>query len=206
MLLAAVSAALWQPAQEEEQQSPKAVALLLVDFEQFFDTIRPERLYKKMRVASVPMELVSLLRELCATHYAKVRFKSETSSKIKVQVGVPQGSGWSPELASLYVDVGLADKLIEHSEGLVQIGGLDMKLLMYADDLVVANKTQTGVQQQFGKIENCAEEDGIRVSYKKTQLVVFRGLGAAEEAWVIQGRRGDIRENGDGCVKYLVFF
>ena len=41
------------------------------------------------------------------------------ASNIKVLVGVPQGSGWSPELATLYVDFGLAENLQTIRSGIV---------------------------------------------------------------------------------------
>ena len=90
-------------------------------------------------------------------------------------VGIPQGSSWSPELSTLYIDVeGVADRLHEVSEGIIELNGAPVHLLMYADDLANPNFREEGAQQQFSQTEAAAERDGLRISYKKTELIVFR--------------------------------
>ena len=49
---------------------------------------------------------------------------------------------------------------------------------MYADDLVTPNVLEAGLQEQFVVMEKAAEEDGLRISYKKSEVVVFRRGGA----------------------------
>ena len=69
---------------------------------------------------------------------------------------------------------------------------------MYADDLLTANSCERGLQQQFNQIEKTLEEDGLRISYKKTVVAVFRRTGDFANKWELNGRE-------ESAVKYLGF-
>ena len=94
-----------------------------MDFEQFFDTLRQERLFHKMQTAGIPDHIIMLWKELVQTHSVKVTSHTARGESIKVLVGVPQGSGWSPELATLYVDFGLAENLQTIRSGIIVLPG-----------------------------------------------------------------------------------
>ena len=169
ILLATLSAALWPRTGTESRNY--ACGLLLVDFEQFFDTLRQERLFHKMQTAGIPDHIIMLWKELVQTHSVKVTSHTTRGESIKVLVGVPQGSGWSPELATLYVDFGLAENLQTIRSGIVVLpGNIPVHLLMYADDLLTANTGNLGLQEQLDIIERTSEEDGLRISYPKIKL------------------------------------
>lgn len=140
ILLATISTAL-SPVMGVEPGNGEC-GLLLVDFEQFFDTLRQERLFHKMQTVGIPAHVIMLWKELAQTHSVKVVSNTARGESIKVLVGVPQGSGWSPELAALYVDVGLAQNLQNLRTGVVELpGGIHVHLLMFANDLFTANLT-----------------------------------------------------------------
>ena len=77
---------------------------------------------------------------------------------------------------------------------------------MYADDLLTANAGNLGLQEQFDIIERTSEEDGLRISYPKTELTVFRSQRPQENnQWVLHSNRGNIFETGRNWAKYLGF-
>lgn len=200
-----VSNVLWPLLQESSERRVPECGVLLVDSEQFFDSLRPERLFQKMLHAGIPNHLIGLWKELFRTHSVKVCFAGDVGKPIRVLVGVPQGSGWSPELATLYVDIGLAQTLAEICTGIIKLDGCPVHLLMYADDLLAANTCEAGLQEQFEKIEQISEVDGLRISYRKTAVAVFRRQGTSTGRWELHGHRGKIVESADACVKYLGF-
>ena len=186
-----------------------AIGLLLIDFEQFFDTLRLERLYKKMKLAGIPDAIISFWRALISKHFVRVVFGRERGARIPVFVGVPQGSSWSTELSALYVEIdGVAQRLFEVERGVVQlVRDVFVHLLMYADDLISPNTLEAGLQEQFEAVEAAAEENGLRISYNKSEVVVFRvGDAVGSGKWRISGRRGVLVESDDQWVKYLGFF
>ena len=78
--------------------------------------------------------------------------------------------------------------------------------LLTADDLLTANTGNLGLQEQFDIIERTSEEDGLRISYPKTELTVFRSQRPQENnKWVLHGNRGNIFETGRNWAKYLGF-
>ena len=124
------------------QQSSSECGVLLVDFEQIFDTLR-ECLFKKMLEVGIPNSKIGLWKELFRTLSVQICFTGTLRKPLKVLGAVPNLFGWSPELATLYVevevDVGFADGLREIQTGVVELNGGAVHLLMYADDLLVVN-------------------------------------------------------------------
>ena len=62
-----------------------ACGLLLVDFEQFFDTLRQERLFHKMQTAGIPGYIIMLWKELVQTHSVKVASHTARGESINVK-------------------------------------------------------------------------------------------------------------------------
>ena len=89
ILLATVAAAPWPLLNAEPGY--RECGLLLVDFEQFFDTLRQARLFHKMQVAGLPDNVIMLWKEANQTHSVKVVFSTTRGESIKILVGVPQG-------------------------------------------------------------------------------------------------------------------
>ena len=79
---------------------------------------------------------------------------------------------------------------------------------MYADDLANPNFREEGAQQQFSQTEAAAERDGLRISYKKTELIVLRRGPRQQTAnkWSLRGNRGEIHECNRDWAKYLGFY
>ena len=113
-----------------------------------------------MLQVGIPNSVIALWKELVRTHSVKVCFAGSLGKPIRVLVGIPQGSAWSPELATLYTDVGLADGLRTVQTGVVDIGGCPVHLLMYADDLLTVNTCLSGIQEQFDQLEKCLKKMG----------------------------------------------
>jgi len=130
ILLATIAATLWPLLDADPECHERG--LLLVDVEQF-STLRQERLFHKMQVAGLPDNGIMLWKELAQTHSVQVVSRTTRGESIKTLVGVPQGSGWSPELATLYVDIGLAQHLQEAQSGVIVLpGGTYVHLLSFA--------------------------------------------------------------------------
>ena len=161
-----------------------------------------------MQVAGLPDNVIMLWKELAQTHSVKVVSRTTRGESIKILVGVPQGPGWSPELATLYVDIGPAQHLQEVQSGvIVLLGGTYVHLLMYADDLLTANLSNVGLQEQFDTIEGTSEQDGLQISCPRTELTVCHSQPEGlVTKWTIHGRRGEIYESHCGWTKYLGFY
>ena len=89
--------------------------------------------------------------------------------------------------------LGLADTLKEIQTGVIELNGC-MVHLMYADDLLIANRFEHELQQQCTQLEQASETDGLRISYQKTILAVFRRGERGNNTWKTCGKRGQIED------------
>ena len=104
--------------------------------------------------------------------------------------------------------LGLRKTCKQYVPGIVVLpGDVPVHLLMYANDLLTANTGNKGLQEQFDIVERTSEADGLRISYPKTELTVFRLRQPQENnTWVLHGNRGDIFETGRSWAKYFGFY
>jgi hypothetical protein len=86
---------------------------------------------------------------------------------------VKQGCPLSPLLFGLYIDA-LKPRIaaLDDGDG-PNLAGMLVKLLLYADDLVLMSRTQRGLQKQFDELGKFYDKRDLTVNVKKTKVVVF---------------------------------
>jgi len=86
---------------------------------------------------------------------------------------VKQGCPLSPLLFGLYIDA-LESRIaaLAGDDG-PDLAGTAVKLLLYADDLVLTSKLLRGLQKQLDELNAFCKERDLTVNVKKTKIVVF---------------------------------
>ena len=87
-------------------------------------------------------------------------------------IGIKQGCPLSPTLFRLYID-----KLEEwinktHGEG-VQLAHFVVRLLLYADNLIILARTAKGLKEHLKALEIFFHEVGMQVNTSKTKIMIF---------------------------------
>ena len=97
-----------------------------------------------------------------------VRVNSATTKPFRVSVGLRQGCSLSPILFLIYMD-----KIVKKSEscGGVKIGECTVQRLLFADDLVLLDSTQNGLQQAFDRFSDACSVAGMKISSTKTETM-----------------------------------
>lgn len=107
----------------------------------------------------------------------KARVKTapgEVTDAFDVCSGVKQGCPLSPTIFGLFID---------HFEEVVarecpEVGALlhnkRVRLLMYADDIVLISEDEFGLQQLLKSLEGFCTDFKLQVNMNKTEVVVFR--------------------------------
>ena len=152
----------------------KKLHTCFVDFRKAFDTIPREKLWRVLEGIGVGGRFLACLQSMYSQDRACVSHPTEgLSSTFPCTIGVKQGCPLSPLLFGLYIDA-LEPRInaLTDDDG-PELAGTPVKLLLYADDLVLMSKSSRGLQKQLNELNNFCKERGLTVNVKKTKVVVF---------------------------------
>ena len=97
-----------------------------------------------------------------------VRVNSATTKSFRVSVGLRQACSLSPILFLICMD-----KIAKKSKscGGVKIGECTVQRLLFADDLVLLDSTQNGLQQALDRFSDACSVAGMKISTSKTETM-----------------------------------
>ena len=100
-----------------------------------------------------------------------VPVNSATTKPFKVSVGLRQGYSLSPILFLLYMD-----RIVKKSEscGRVKIGECTVQRPLFADDLVLLDSTQNGLQHALDRFSDGCSVAGMKISTKTETMCLSR--------------------------------
>jgi hypothetical protein len=143
-----------------------------VDFKKSFDTVRRDKLWHIMEELGVPMHLRAVVHRL----YEEVKFKIRMSLGIfesfRSDIEVKQGCPLSLTLFGLYIDKLEEWLKFQKGDGAL-LGEFVIRLLLYADDLILIAKASLGLQEHLIFLEHFCSTVGMQVNTIKMKVVVF---------------------------------
>ena len=91
-----------------------------------------------------------------------------TTKPFRVSVGLRQGCSLSPILFLIYMD-----RIVKRSEscGGVKIGECTVQRLLFADDLMLLDSTQNGLQQALDRFSSACSVARMKISTTKTETM-----------------------------------
>ena len=97
-----------------------------------------------------------------------VRVNSTTMKPFRVSVELWRGCSLSPLLFLIYMD-----RIVKNSEscGGVKIGECTVQRLLFADDLMLLDSTQNGLQQALDRFSDACSVAGMEISTTKTETM-----------------------------------
>ena len=113
-------------------------------------------------------QLLNAIKSLYMHSEVCVRVNSATTKPFRVSVGLRQGCSLSPILFLIYMD-----RIVKKSEscGGVKIGECTVQRLLFADDLVLLDPTQNGLQQALDGFSDACSVAGMKISSTKTETM-----------------------------------
>jgi len=126
-------------------------------------------MFYKLSIIGMSAKIITLLSLLYSQNTCQVWDGSKLSDPFPVNQGLRQGCPLSPTLFSLYVN-DLADSL----PGGVVIGNTTLKVLLYADDLVLLSESPEDLQHMINSLHTYCQNWGLKVNLSKSKIVVFR--------------------------------
>ena len=102
----------------------------------------------------------------------KIRTSAGISESFRSDIGVKQGCPLSPTLFGLYIDK-LEEWLNSQGGDGIHLGKFVIRLLLYADDLILIANSALGLQEHLHSLEHFCKRVGMQVNISKTKVVVF---------------------------------
>src|SRR3989441_5769996 len=129
-----------------------------------------------------------LLQDLYMRQEAVVRRVGGDSDPGVIGRGVRQGCPLSPLLFSIYSEVMMIEALEGMEEG-VLVGGQLVSDVRIADDQGMMAGTEMGLQRLTNKLNDTAENFGMKINIQKTKSTVVRWDGGGVVNITVDGKR-----------------
>lgn len=142
---------------------------LFLDLRKAFDSVNHGILLCKLYDYGIRGTALELMRSYLTDRYQFVSYNQATSSLLKIQTGVPQGSILGPVLFNPYVN------------DLPNISS-SPNIIMYADDtnLFFANSSLQCIQKEINDYLNLLSEwlyiNKLQLNVNKTKYIIFRPI------------------------------
>lgn len=140
-----------------------------VDFSCAFDTIPRNSLFYKLSSIGLSSKIIRILMNLYLNSRSRVWDGSTFSDYLTANTGVKQGCILSPILFSLYIN-DLPDMLPDG----VTVAGVTVKVLLYADDIVILSNSPSGLQNMINSLQSYCNMWSLKVNLSKSKVMVFR--------------------------------
>lgn len=172
--------------------------LCFVDFQKAFDRVLRGLLMERLAALGLHGEMIQALGNIYWHVSLQTKVQHELGRPFLSTTGVKQGDPLSPLLFGLFID--------EFEEWLetrlpdvgVECGGKLIRMLLYADDMVLIATSPCGLQQQLDLLSEFCTSKGLQVNLAKTEIVVYRKAGSKLPQglqWLYEGQQVQVSDS-----------
>lgn len=140
-----------------------------VDLTNAFDKILRNSLFYKLSSQGLSSNIIQVLQGIYEKNLCQVWDGETLSEAFETREGVRQGCLLSPVLFSLFLN-DLHDSL----PGGINVAGVNIKVLLYADDLVIISESSDGLQHMINAFFEYCVLWSLTVNLQKSKIMVFR--------------------------------
>ena len=143
-----------------------------IDLRKAFNSVYREGLWFKLVNSGVGGRLFKIIRDLYSKVRCRVRARGGKLTDIVLKLlGLQQGATLSPYLFAFYLN-NLVDWLNPH--GGVLVGGVNIKVLLFADDMVFVSNSRDGLQCSLNILYDFFRDWKLTVNLQKSNILVCR--------------------------------
>lgn len=155
-----------------------------VDFSAAFDRIDRKSMFYKLYCLGISTKIVRVLQNLYNGTAAGIWCDGGVSECFETSKGLRQGCLLSPLLFSLFMN-----DLHEALGGGYRFGDTTVRVLLYADDIVLVAPAPVILQYMINNLEKYCDTWNLKINLDKSKIMIFRNGGklATEERWRYKG-------------------
>ena len=147
-----------------------------VDFTKAFDFVVSDILWFKLIRLGVRGRMLNIIKSIYSCVKSRVKHDNTLSDFFTCNIGVRQGECLSPFLFAMYVNDLEAELAIKGVAG-IDIGIININILLYADDIILFGKNPEDLQKALNVLEEYCQRWKLTVNTSKTKIMVFRKGG-----------------------------
>jgi hypothetical protein len=165
------------------------VYCFFVDYQAAFDSIPREALIYKLSCLGLSSKFLNILKTLYSNVNVAIWGNEGTSDIFGTNIGLKQGCLLSPVLFSLYLN-----DLEQNLTGGLRIAGIRVKVLAFADDVVLIAENPRSLQDMINQLEKYNDRWNLTLNLNKSKVMVFkkRGKLSLNEKWNYKGNEIEI--------------
>lgn len=145
---------------EKIREKQQTLHLVFIDLEKAYDRVPRQEIWRSMRKQQVPEKYVRLVQETYREAKTCVRTCLGETELFNIEVGLHQGSALSPFLFNIVMDT--ATEQVRESAP---------RNMMFADDIVLCERTREGAEQKLEQWREALESRGLKVNREKTEYL-----------------------------------
>ena len=161
-----------------------------VDLWKAYDSVLRALLLERLAAVGVHGNLMQALGNMYWEVSLQTKMHQKLGKPFLSTTGVKQGDPLSPLLFGIFIDEfeeWLASRLPEVG---VECSNQLIRLLLYADDMVLLSSDPEGLQKQLDLLSEFCASKGLKVNLEKTEIVVYGKKGQRRQStptWTYQG-------------------
>ena len=147
-----------------------------IDFTKAFDFVVRDVLWFKLIRLGVRGRMLNIIKSIYSCVKPRVKHDNTLSDPFTCNIGVRQGECLSPFLFAMYVNDLEAELTVKGVAG-IDIGTINLNILLYADDIILFGKNPDDLQNALNALEDYCKKWKLTVNTSKTKIMVFRNGG-----------------------------
>ena len=149
----------------------KTTYCAFIDVKKAYDRVWRDGLWKRLFDVGVNGKMWRVVKEMYREVKSCVMVDGEQTEWFDTDMGVRQGCVISPILYSVFIN-GFAKQLINRGVGGVRVAVDLLRILLFADDIVLFAEDAHGLQEMLDVLEKYARKWRFEVNVKKSKVMV----------------------------------
>jgi exonuclease III len=150
--------------------------ITFIDFEKAFDSLDHDAIFRTLQFIGLPTSFINTIKDMLSNTNVCIHINHSLTKPIAIQRGVKQGDPISPTLFILTMEC-LIQTLLSNSQmkgiKLSNFSEERIKLLMFADDLVLFSENKKELDRMIQSLQKFGEATSLFVNRSKSKHLVF---------------------------------